>query len=124
MSLRTEWNHQVPANDLITTCNQRSLYHSGRKQVWMDQKAEAEKALRETGIDIREYEQTGGQGAQAVLDPTLARRFAECQSKIKQHHAAANEYARWASFLAAHEGTVQLDAADHAYFQAKPEEAE
>ena len=114
--MRNEWQFHVNADVLAEAALEKARYHSERMGFWSDAFDEAEKLLRQYGVDIREYSVTGGNRIELVADPGLANRYQEAQSRRAEHEHSFKEYSRWAATLAKAKGTYFLTIKDIEYF--------
>jgi hypothetical protein len=122
---RNDWRVQVSSAKLAAQSQQRAQYHEQRLTWWKDEEAKAREAIRDSGVEYREQQVTGGERFEAIIDPSLSRRLSECGQKINNHRSGADEYLRWAAFLAAMNGVaLTLSREDFHYFQPKPPGAE
>lgn len=114
---RTTYTITVDSRILAGGARRLAGYHTERLSWWEDEMAAAEAQLKEHGLTIQEYQQTGGARLQAQLDPGLAQRLQECQQKVASHRAARDDYQSWAIFFA-HEPEQErpVNAADFRYF--------
>lgn len=67
-------------------------YHSGRLEWWKKDQEVAIAKAKESGVEVREYDGTGGKRVDMVLDPTLQSRLSECANKINSHRTAADKF--------------------------------
>ena len=118
MSLRYDWQFQYSRDALRKAVDQKILHHIKRIEWWEKEDDKAEAAIKEAGIDIREYAVTGGNRAELVIDPVLLSRFQETQSKIRAHKGNLKEYRRYYRALENQSSTVgfQLDIEDIQFF--------
>lgn len=118
MSLRDEWRFQFKVGDVHEAAKAERDYHNGRADWWKGERTEAERNLREHGIDVKHFEITGGTQAQAQLDPSLAQRLTQSEGKMRGHQKSAQEFDRWAIALSKRQAddTIDLDKADFDYF--------
>ncbi len=124
--MKDKWTIQISAAALQGAAENRQRYHQQRAAWWAGEQSKAEKTLREKGIDIREYQQTGGARMQAILDPDLANRLSECQGKVKHHSTQSQMFVEWSRFFAAMPDSHSLDVEqqDFAFFHVGEEAPE
>lgn len=114
---RNEWTWQKSATDLANAADSQAHYHGTRVAFWKDQRAQAEQDIHDKGLDVRHRPQTGGDRHEVIVDPELARRLGECDSKIQRHQLSVEEYGQWADALRDAGGrTLELDHADWTFF--------
>ena len=122
---RNNWTVELNSAELATSCEQRAEYHSKRMKWWMKERDKTEKKVRESGLELREHQVTGGNQFHAVMDPELANRLSDTKRKVESHRQQLAEYTRWANFLKAMgDRPLAIGRDDFNYFQAKPPEAE
>lgn len=97
MSGRTKWTFQYTAADIITAASKKVEHHLERAEWWAKERAKAETAIKESGIEIRENEYTGGAKVEVLVDATLGKRLAECNKKIGYHTHMVDVFMRWQS---------------------------
>lgn len=108
MTQRSEWTFQYGIEEVKDAAEKQVQHHSDRIEFWEKEKDATLTAIRESGIDIREHEITGGSRAEVVIDPTHQNRLNEAQGKIKSHQDRLSEYEGWAQVL--HSRVMQNDA--------------
>jgi hypothetical protein len=96
---RREWTFEKPASELVEAARERVNYHGERLDFWETEREKAESAINSAGFQVRSHAITGGERHEVVIDPTLAARLSECESKMAQHRARSDEYAQWYSAL-------------------------
>jgi histidinol-phosphate/aromatic aminotransferase/cobyric acid decarboxylase-like protein len=117
MSLRNEWEFDYPAADVAKGARQKADYHQERVDWWTSERERVVAELRESGLEITEYEVTGGQRHDVQFDPKLTKRLSEAQSKIGSHARERDRYAMFARVLAAQDGRpLKLHPEDVDYF--------
>lgn len=99
---RHEWTFHYKALDVAAAASERAAYHSLRERTWLDTLDQAERDLREKGVDFRDREVTGGNRIEAVVDPELSNRVNECRQKVEHHRRKGEEYQAYAVVLGAH----------------------
>jgi hypothetical protein len=121
---RSTWKFPFGITDVRDAANVKASYHREREEYWALDVTEAEKELREKGVDLREFEATGGKQFQAVIDPARAQRLSEAKAKRDSHKAKAEQYEGFVAGLAklqgeagvANNGTLELTIDDIAHF--------
>jgi len=97
--MRTDWTFAFNGSAVAEAATAKVAYHRDRTAYWDNEIAKAENAIRSGGIDIRRYENTVGHRNEVIIDPNLAGRLSEAQSKRESHERKAGEYADWAAVL-------------------------
>jgi hypothetical protein len=121
MMKRLDWQFEYGVEEVMDAARERAAYHRRREDFWTDERQEALTAIQETGVDVREFDVTGGKKAQVVIDPTLSERLNECQAKLATHQDQAEKYEGWTHVLRATVDrgdavTLKLDHEDVRYF--------
>lgn len=120
MSLRNGWEFEYGIEELADAARVMAAYHTSRLDWWRQEADTTVSKIKEKGIEVREYEVTGGKDAQVVIDPELARRLSECKTKIGKHERKDEEYTSWAEVLATEQErgarTMTLDHEDVLFF--------
>lgn len=93
-------------------------YHRDRAAWWKLEQDEAIQKAKAAGVEVREYDFTGGKGVQVVLDPSLVSRLSECASKIASHKKAADDFQIQAATYSTQAGRIyELHPDDVIYFR-------
>lgn len=108
MTQRNDWTFDYGIEEVKDAAEKKVEHHSGRVEFWEKQKQDVLASIRESGIDIREHEITGGKRAEVVIDPTHQKRLSESQDGISRNQAKLEEYEGWAQVL--HSRVIQSDA--------------
>lgn len=117
MSLRNEWIFHYPAGDVAKAAEERRDYHDERLTWWVRERDDVLAELKRAGLEVTEYEVTGGQRHDVQFDPKLTKRLSEASSKIQTHKREAERYDMFATVLAAHsQQTLELHPEDVDYF--------
>lgn len=94
-------------------------YYRLRANWWGEEKDKAVVRAKEAGIEVREYDVTGGKSVEVVIDATVTKRLSECATKIASHQAAADRFqiesSAYGSQPAGRE--YDLDPSDVVYFR-------
>lgn len=98
--LRNEWEFDYPVGTVSEAVATKVKYHNERIDFWQREHESVLEQVREKGLDIRAREVTGGKRHELMLDPELAKRLDECESKIANHQRRYDEYSLWLSVLA------------------------
>lgn len=117
--MRDKWEFEYSAEVLRDHARRKRDYHERRGDWWAQQRELADDRIRSGGIELRHQPATGGGRTDVILDPALAERLRECERKIAEHRAKAEEYANWASLMewwAPENRLYPLDAQDVRYF--------
>jgi hypothetical protein len=124
----------VLANDLIAPCRKKALAHRDREQVWTKKLEEAEKKLREEGVDLEVYDSAtnihnayqmlssgsisnAGQTFQPRVDQALLGAVKHAKNKMLDHRTKAEGYEKYARvFSLGRQRYVRLTADNIEYF--------
>lgn len=114
---REKWTVKVKADRMKNCCIERMKYHKERMSFWAVERAKADKALKEKGITVMQYDVTGGTRSEAKLDPSLVARLGECQQREKSNSEAFAKFGAYkAMFILLGDSEVELNADDVLYF--------
>lgn len=115
---RNEHLFQFTGEELAKASKAEATYHFGRAIWWKAEQELAAKKARETGVEVREVEVSGGTEMQIVLDGTLQSRLTLCQWKIREHRKAADEFQIHAATYASNPSrSYELQPDDVIYFR-------
>jgi hypothetical protein len=89
---RNEHLFQFTGKQISEAATAESTYHNERVTWWKAQQGAAIKKAKEAGVEVREYDYTGGKGVQVVLDPSLVSRLHDCATKITSHKKASDDF--------------------------------
>ena len=89
---RDKHEFQFTGKQISEAADREAQYHRNRLQFWDQEKNVAVEAIKGAGLQVRQYEVTGGMTTQVVFDPTLQARLSQCESKIIIHKRAKDEY--------------------------------
>jgi hypothetical protein len=133
----SEFWADIEAGSLIPTCKKKAHHHRNREKVWIDKLAEAEKKLREEGVDLDVYDTasqtyanysnvghlaSGAIGSytqqfQPRVHPVLLDACKNAKTKMLDHRTKAEGYEKWARiFSVAPERKLRLTGNDIDYF--------
>ncbi|MEE8503970.1 MAG: hypothetical protein V3T26_05925 [candidate division NC10 bacterium] len=116
---RSQWKFRFAAALVAEAAQNRADHHRDRRKWWEDELEKTDKQLRETGVEFRSHEVTGGQRLDLAVDPTLKNRYEEGRFKVQAHTEKWEEFERWTFALetAAEDVVVlELDIDDIAFF--------
>ena len=105
---RTKWTFHYQAEEVRAGAEAKVEHHESRYDFWTGERAAILGQIKETGLDVRNYEVTGGSRADVVIDPTLQKRLTECESKVREHSNAIEDYSRWVAVFEGVEGPAVL----------------
>jgi hypothetical protein len=115
---RNEHLFQFTGHQISSAALLENAYHKERVTWWKAEQEVAIKKAKEAGVEVREYDYTGGKGVQVVLDPSLASRLHECAQKITSHQKAADEFQiQSACYGSQADRTYELHPDDVIYFR-------
>lgn len=121
MTKRDSWEFVYSVKEVADAAEERADYHDDRVTHWRGERSEAERELREKGVEFREHEVTGGKNVQAVIDPERQAHLNACASKIRNHESLRDEYRGYARALVRqyereHDALLELTVRDILYF--------
>jgi len=117
MRNRHQWSFEFNATELADAADRKIAHHTERLGWWNTEADAAEAQLRATGVEFREYSQTGGSRLDVVIDPGLSKRLSECKQKIEHHRDRLDEFTTYkAMFERDPVATFQLDTDDVRHF--------
>jgi hypothetical protein len=108
MAQRSDWTFEYGIEEVKDAAEKKVQFHADRITFWESAKETTLNLIRESGIDIREHEITGGQRAEVIIDPTHQQRLNEAQDGLTRNKAKLDEYEGWAQVL--HSRVMQNDA--------------
>ena len=117
--IRNEWRFQFEAGSVADAARREAAYHRERYAWWLAEQDRVTAEVERSGVQIREFEVTGGRQKQVVIDPTLQGRLSECDRKMQRHTEEAEQYEMWADAMDAMptEQIYDLDPEDVRYFR-------
>ena len=83
---------QFSASRIHDAARAEAEYHAGRITFWKDEQEKAIAKAKEAGVEIREYDVTGGKNVEVVLDPSVSNRLQQCSNKIRSHQEDADRF--------------------------------
>ncbi len=89
---RNEHLFQFTGKQISDAAGAECIYHKDRTVWWKREQETAIAAAKSTGVEVREFDITGGKNVQIVLDATLNSRLTECANKINSHRNAADKF--------------------------------
>ena len=117
MSLRDEWTFPYPADSVARAAQRKAEEHDERKDWWERERRDVLDELKRAGLEVTEYEVTGGQRHDVQFDPKLTKRLSEATSKIDRHRRDAERYWMFADVLGDQgDRSLDLHAEDVHYF--------
>lgn len=96
---RRDWEFQFTAADVAEGAAKKATYHAQRRDHWAKEVDRVRKEIKESGIDIQSHDVTGGQRHEVRIDPAMARRLSEAESKYQSHDADHDTYLKWERVL-------------------------
>lgn len=118
MSLRNKHTFQFSGSQLSKHASFEAEHHAKRAAWW---NTEYEKALahaKELGVQVREYDVTGGKRAEVCLDPSVSTRINEAAQKRMDHQKRAETLALEAEAYDTQKDRVfELDSDDVQHFR-------
>jgi len=115
---RQEHTFQFTGKQISDAAARECDYHTERLNWWGHEQDKAIGAAKAAGVEVREYEVTGGKNVQIVLDPTLQGRLQECANKINTHRTAMDRFQiEAAAYGTQPERSYELHPDDIVYFR-------
>lgn len=96
---RDEWVFGFTVAEVFDAAEEKVSHHTERIEWWQAEKERVEAEIKESGLEVRHHQQTGGSRAEVVIDPTLASRLGECERKLESHRQRVEQYRRWVGAL-------------------------
>jgi len=96
---RADWLFVYPVRTVLESAKAKLAYHEKRIEFWRTEREKSVTAIKAAGLQVREYEVTGGKDTQVVADPSLQQRLSQCTGKIREHLAKIKEYRQWVAVL-------------------------
>lgn len=96
---RDKWKMQFTGANILRAVTQQVGYHRALEKRWADEQKQVHAQLKEKGVEIREYQVTGGTNVVPVLDQPLLARYGELGQKIASHRKSAEEYEQWQQIM-------------------------
>lgn len=114
---RINWTFQFAAETLEAAAEKKTGHHDARLLFWEEALKIAEIDLKEKGVDIREYEVSGGKSIDFVMDPGLKSRYNKSSERIDYHRHRIADYARYyRAFELSPNKVFELTISDMEYF--------
>lgn len=92
MTKRNEHIFQFSGKQISAAAEAEGAYHTARVAWWKDEQEKALAKAKTAGVEVREYDVTGGKRAEIVLDPSVSARLSECVNKIQSHQRSADQF--------------------------------
>lgn len=89
---RNEHLFQFTGKQISGAADAEAKYHLERLEYWKGEQDKAAAKAKTAGVEVREYDVTGGKRVDVVLDPTVSTRLQECANKIASHRKAADQF--------------------------------
>lgn len=96
---RNDYVIDVQGTVLAEAAQRLHDYHAARYEWWSEERDYAEAAVKEAGITVQSYQQTGGDRRELKGDPQLISRMAEAEQKMTTHANQRDEYQQWEAFF-------------------------
>lgn len=113
---RDSWRIKLHVGIILNACRAKGEHHTERLQAWREKETQAERDLREKGIDFRESARPGGNqffGAVSASDrmsashyqqdPSINQEYVvalrEAQNKVAEHLSRVRNYSQWEAML-------------------------
>ena len=92
MAKRHEHTFQFTGRQISEAADDERAYHMMRVDYWRAEQDNAIEKARASGVDVREYDVTGGKQVNVVVDPEIVSRLSTCANKINTHGQAADRF--------------------------------
>lgn len=89
---RSEHLFQFTGLQISAAASAECEYHRERIVFWEAEQTKAVEKAKSAGVEVREYDVTGGKRADVILDPSVSNRLTECANKLHSHRRAADEF--------------------------------
>ena len=99
VSLRGSWDFKYTPTEVLKAVEVKIKHHNDRLDWWTSEQKQAETKLKEKGFDYRKNRHSGGSDVVIVGDPELAKRNADCSSKMREHQRQIKMYNAWVRAL-------------------------
>lgn len=113
---RNDYVIDIQSGELAKAAQRLHDYHADRYAWWSDERDNAEEAVKEAGVTVQSYQQTGGDRRELKGDPQLINRMAEAEQKMTTHANQRDEYQHWAAFFGYAGKTWPVTPTDFRYF--------
>jgi uncharacterized protein (DUF342 family) len=115
---RKTWRFAYEAREVAQAAGVVADYHRQRQLWWMGQHSKAVEEAEHATVSVQHHEVTGGTQVHIAIDPRIAARITQCESKIASHREKAEEFERWTTALrSARSQQFWLDVDDIHYFR-------
>jgi len=115
---RRDWVYAYSSRAVGKAAELMLAHHTQRLEHWEGRKDACEREMRESGIEFREFQQTGGARLDVVIDAELQKRYQEIQAKVGHHASLTAEFMGWARVLIAQpDHDIYLDHDDVLFFK-------
>jgi len=115
---RQEHLFQFTGKQISRAARTEHDYHIERMEWWKIEQKKAIEATKEKGVEVREYDITGGKAVQVITDPSLSMRLTDCANKLNSHRKAADDFKIQADCYGTQpERTYELQPDDVIYFR-------
>ncbi len=89
---RSEHTFQFTGKQISEAAYSEYLYHQSRLDYWIEEQEKAIVKAKASGVDVREYDVTGGKQVNIVVDPEVNSRLQICAQKINSHRSSADKF--------------------------------
>lgn len=114
---RGDWQ-LIYSRDQVKEAALKQVKHHGKRVAWWsEQKGNAEAELKDRGFTLERRYHSGGHDLEAKVDPELARRVAECESKIRANKNSEQGFLAWTRALDHASEHLVLTISDVEYFR-------
>ena len=89
---RSTHTFQFTGEQISKAAEAEYVYHDDRADWWEEAYATAIVDAKAKGVQIREYDVTGGKRADIIIDPSVQGRVTESQMKRQSHRKRADDF--------------------------------
>ena len=109
---------QFSAKEIEKAAATECEYHTFRTTFWKVEQEKAIEKAKAAGIELREYDVTGGKNVEVVLDSSITNRLSQCSTKIRAHQESADRFMiEAAAYFSQGDRIFEVDPDDVVYFR-------
>jgi hypothetical protein len=87
---RNEHTFQFTGDQIAKAAKAECDYHKERLVYWQQEQEKAIGEAKKAGVEIKEYDVTGGKQVNVVIDTSVQMRLSTCAAKIASHRQVAD----------------------------------
>ena len=116
--MRDKHTFHFKGSQIASCAAKEADYHEERRTWWDGEYEKAVARAKDAGVQVNEYNVTGGKQAQVVIDPSATARIAESYQKRESHRQSADRFRIEAAAYATQSDRVyECDPSDVVYFR-------